>query len=242
MAARRKEALDSLNVSLGGQHLVVPCDVAKTTDCERLIGESRGHFGRIDTLVCNAGYGPVRRVADTSAKEVSDIFATNVYGTIDCIRAAVPVMSTQQLREGWRGQLMIVSSAAARRGLPYFGIYSATKAAQLSIAEALRVELEKQKIAVTSVHPVGTKTRFFDVAEQTGGLKLPPEAKLHVSQTAERVAKCMARGIANPKAEVWPFVPVRLGLSIGSFFPSLVDMAMALARRKIERWNADKSR
>ena len=53
---------------------------------------------------------------------------------------------------------MIVSSAVARRGLPFFGAYSATKAAQLSLAEAMRVEARPRQIAVTSVHPIGTDT------------------------------------------------------------------------------------
>ena len=49
-----------------------------------------------------------------------------------------------------------MSRPEARRGLPFFGPYAATKAAQLSLAEALRVELKPDRIAVTSVHPVGT--------------------------------------------------------------------------------------
>ena len=79
------------------------------------------HFGRIDTLVCNAGYGLLRPVAETSPREMAEIFQTNVFGTLDCVRPAVVVMKRQEPRVGWRGQVVIVSSAVARRGLPYFG-------------------------------------------------------------------------------------------------------------------------
>ena len=239
LAARRKDKLDALNAALGGSHLAMTCDVAEADQCEILIQKSAEHFGRIDTVVCNAGYGTSKPVAETTPLEVQRMFATNVFGTIDCARAAVPIFSKQEVLNGYRGQIMIVSSAAARRGLPYFGTYSATKAAQLSISEAMRVELEPRKIAVTSVHPIGTATEFFGVAEQSGH-QLPPDSAKHISQTAEQVARKMAQAIARPTTEMWPFAAARWGLSVGTLFPSLVDLAMASARRKIERWNSSK--
>src|SRR3954453_13714431 len=90
LAARRLDRLNELNTSLGGQHLVVSCDVSKQEDCERLVAQTQDRFGRIDTLICNAGYGIARSVAQTSAVEMLDLFRTNVFGTTDCIRAAVP--------------------------------------------------------------------------------------------------------------------------------------------------------
>src|SRR5262245_48412150 len=57
LSARRAEMLDQLNASLGGKHLVVRADVSKADECQMLISKSIEHFGRIDTLVCNAGYG-----------------------------------------------------------------------------------------------------------------------------------------------------------------------------------------
>ena len=151
LAARRLERLEELNGGLGGGHLCVQTDVSRPEDCEDLVRRALDRFGRIDTLVCNAGYGVIRPVAKTSPEEMTQIFRTNVFGTADCVRAAVPVMAGREPRDdsGWRGQIVIVSSAVARRGLPFFGAYSATKAAQLSLAEALRVELKPKGITVT---------------------------------------------------------------------------------------------
>src|SRR5688572_20284128 len=188
LAARRADRLDALNVALGGQHLTVVTDVAKREDCERLIASSIERFGRIDTLVCNAGYGYYRLVADTSPDDVRKMFATNVFGTTDCIAAAAPHLLKQLPRDGYRAQVMIVSSAAARRSPPYLGPYGATKAAQLSIAEAMRVELAPQHIAVTSVHPIMTKTEFGEVAEAAGDVRLP---RTGASQSVEQVAAAM---------------------------------------------------
>ena len=232
LSARRAEKLEELNRELGGKHLVVAADVAKEADCTRLVEEAKEWGGRVDVLVCNAGYGLVRRVADTSADEMRDIFATNVFGTTDCIRAAVPLMRRQEKRDELRGQIVIVSSAAGRRGLPYFGAYSATKAAQLSLAEALRVELKSERIAVTSIHPVGTRTDFFTTAESVSRSRLPIRSGVEVQQTAEQVAARIVRAIERPRAEVWPFRVARVALSAATLFPGLVDRALSQRKPK----------
>ena len=75
-------------------------------------------FGRLDTLIANAGYGLAKPVVETSPEEMQRIFAVNVLGTHNCVRPAVAVMRRQDVRDGWRGQILITSSGAARRGLP----------------------------------------------------------------------------------------------------------------------------
>src|SRR3954463_8648405 len=91
LPARRIERLEELNCALGGGHLCVRTDVSRREGCEALIARAAEHFGRIDTLVCNAGYGTIRTVAEMTPDEMHQIFATNVFGTVDCVRAAVPV-------------------------------------------------------------------------------------------------------------------------------------------------------
>ena len=130
---------------------------------------------------------------------------------------------------------MIVSSAAGRRGLPYFGVYSATKAAQLSIAEAMRVELHPHAIAVTSVHPVMTKTEFGQIAEAGGDVKLPRSRA--ISQTVDHVAAAMVRAIQRPRPEVWPHQPTRFALALASLMPGLADLAMSRYRRDVAAAN-----
>ncbi len=68
-----------------------------------LIERATAHFGRIDTLVCNAGYGMIRRVAEMPLEEMQAIFQTNVFGTTECIRHAVPVMKGQEPLGGCAG-------------------------------------------------------------------------------------------------------------------------------------------
>lgn len=239
LSARRKDRLEQLNASLGGQHLVFPADVADSMDCLNLIRAAHEKFGRIDTLVCNAGYGEMRPLSEMSAQQVKAMFAVNLLGTTECIRAALPRMLEQQPRDGFRGQILIVSSAVARRALPMFGVYAATKAAQLSIAESLRLELRGTAVAVSSVHPVGTETEFFHVAEEKGGRHMAPRPAWERTQKPEAVARAMLRAIQRPRPEIWPYPPARWGLSFSTLFPSLTDWVIARARIGTEDRNAN---
>src|SRR5688500_16792108 len=228
LAARRLDRIEALNRQLRGAHLALQTDVAERGQCEALISRTVERFGRRDTLVCNAGYGILRPVADTSPDEMLRIFQTNVFGTADCIRPAVPVMRRQDPRAGWRGQVVIVSSVVARRAIPFYGAYSATKAAQLSLAEALRVELREDRIAVTSVHPVGTETEFGQAARAAGNTNLAIRpVRGEVRQTAETVARRMVSAIERPRPEVWPHRPSRVAVSVGTLLPAVVDRLMA---------------
>ena len=226
LAARRSDRLEELNHTLGGAHLPIAADVSEEQDCRRFIEQTLAHFGRLDTLVCNAGYGFLCPVHQVPRERMEQIFATNVLGTTDCIRFAVPHMLKQEPIAGWRGQVMIVSSVVARRGLPFFGPYSATKAAQLSLAEAMRIELRQQQVAVTSVHPAGTDTEFGDVSASQSGGKRPQRVSGEPRQSAQTVALKMAKAIQRPRAEVWPMRPTRWALSLATFFPSLADAVL----------------
>ena len=224
LAARRLDRIQALNQQLGGGHLAIQADVSDRAACESLIQQAVDRFGRLDTLVCNAGYGILRPVDQSTREEILQMFATNVLGTTDCVHAAVPVMKKQEPRGGWRGQVMMVSSIVARRGLPFYGVYSATKAAQLSLAEAMRVELKRDQIAVTSVHPIGTETEFGDAARKAAGHNLGiKEIPGEYRQTAETVARKMVRGIEKPRPEVWPCGPYRYGVGLATMVPGFVD-------------------
>ena len=215
LAARRAERLAALAAELPGSQVVV-ADVALPEDCQRLVAAVPG---RIDVLVCNAGYGLAKTIAETSEAEWLALLRTNLLGTTSCITAAVPRLVSQELRDGWRGQVVIVSSALARRGRPDGGAYAATKAAQLSVAEALRVELAPVQVAVTSVHPIATTSEF--TAAVQGGTWQTGSAEPR--QTAEQVAASILAAIARPRPEVWPHRLSRWGLSLATLWPGLLD-------------------
>lgn len=231
LAARRGERLEELNARLGGRHLVVRTDVAVPADCGNLIDRAIECHGRIDTLVCNAGYGIVRSVARTSYEEMRQIFDTNFFGTSELVRLAVPHMKRQAPRDGHRGHVMIVSSILGRIGMPNSGAYSATKFAQLGLAQALRVELSPQRIAVTTVHPVRTESEFFEAAAQRSGARMSRRKAFEVSQTPETVARKMTRAIERPPRELWPSRPSRWAANLGVMLPVLSDWMLGAYRK-----------
>jgi NADP-dependent 3-hydroxy acid dehydrogenase YdfG len=233
LAARRLPLLEELDRTLGGGHLCIRADVATEQDCVYLVQAAKARFGRLDTLVCNAGVGLLRAVGETSAEDWRSLFAVNLSGTTDCIRAALPVMRAQEARDGWRGQLMIVSSCLARRGVPDLGAYCATKAAQLALAEAMRVEERASQIAVTSVHPVGTATEFDAAAERLSGRSFTMRGPAEAVQAPAIVAEAMVAAIIRPRPEVWPHRSARWLFSLATLVPGLVDAAMARFRRRI---------
>lgn len=221
--ARRAEQLQATVASLPGQgHSAIVGDVSRTEDCERAVKTAVSQMGGLDTLVCNAGYGLFRETLTTTRADWDAILATNLHGTIDCIRAAVPVMQQQELRQQWRGQVVIVSSILARRGAARCAAYCATKAAQLSLAEALRLELREHAIAVTSVHPVGTRTEFFtSAADRTGATAHSRSASF--DQSADHVARRIRRAIQRPSPEVWPMRSARWFSAWCGLMPGLAD-------------------
>ena len=235
LAARREDQLSKLNEELGGRHLVIAMDVADPRQCEALVSQTIERFGRIDTLIANAGYGLDKKTVNTTPAEVAEMFAVNVFGTLDCIRPAVAQMRRREVRDGWRGQIMITSSVVARRGIPYAGPYSATKAAQLSLAETLRVELASEQIAVTSVHPAATESEFGEVARRRGNVNVRGRAWQMRKHTAEHVARRMIRAIESPKREVWPNGSMRWLMGLNGFMPWLGDILVAKATRRREQ-------
>jgi len=109
--------------------------------------------GRIDVLVNNAGLGFIGSIEDTSDAEAKAIFETNVFGLMNVCRTVLPFM-----RKAKSGKIINISSLAGMMGLPYRGIYSATKASVLSITEALSAEVKEFGIQVCSVLPGDFKT------------------------------------------------------------------------------------
>jgi len=104
--------------------------------------------GKLDVLINNAGIGMLGSIEDSTADEVKDVFETNVYGILRTCQAVLPHM-----RERKAGLIINVSSIAGYMGLPYRGIYSATKASVHMITEAMRIELKPYGVKACVVDP-----------------------------------------------------------------------------------------
>lgn len=137
--------------------LALACDVTDERQTQRAVDDAYGHFGRLDVVVNNAGYGIVGAIEETTADEVRAIFDTNVFGLLNVTRAVLPYLRAQR-----QGHVINMSSLAGYKASPGFGIYGATKFAVEAISEALSAELGPLGIHVTVVEPGYFRTDFTD--------------------------------------------------------------------------------
>jgi short-subunit dehydrogenase len=237
LAARRVEKLESVArqiESLGRRVLSVPCDVNRDEDVEQLFDRAWQAFGRLDAAFANAGYGLHGSVVDTGLQAHRDIFETNYYGTLRTLQAAVPYL---RRTDASLKHLLICSSVVSEVGIPMLGAYCATKAAQDSIAGAMRAELADEGIHVTSVHPVGTTTEFGEQARAHSTDKKAAERGSNTpkafTQTADHVADKIVRALRRPRPEVWPSPLARYAAALTTASPSLTAWIMRRHMRKI---------
>ena len=228
LGARRMERLDEIarqTRAAGAPTETLPCDVSRRSDVDALAAAAIQHFGRIDAMIANAGHGLQASVEETTDAQFDDLLNVNLKGTFFAMQAAARQMRAQTPdASGRRGHIIAVSSIVGRRSPPMFGAYSMTKAAQISLCEALRVELRPVGIAVSSVHPISTATEFFDVATQKSRSAAKGMGKV---QTAETVARKMVKLLQRPRPECWPHGPSRIAVVLGMLMPRMTDRVLA---------------
>lgn len=242
LAARRVEKLQGVAKqieTIGRRALAVACDVNRDDDVERLFDQTWQTFGRLDAAFANAGYGLFGSVLDTGLQTHRDIFETNYYGTLRTVRAAVPYLRKTDSDNPGSGlkHLLICSSVVSEVGIPMFGAYCATKAAQDSIAGAMRAELADEGITVTSVHPVGTATEFGEQAREhstdNAASQRGSNTPKAFEQTAGHVADKIVKTLRRPRPEVWPSTLARYAAALTTASPRLTAWALRRHMRKI---------
>lgn len=141
--------------------LVTRLDVLDQESINTAIRMGIERFGRIDTLVNNAGYGQNGIFEGISREQIRKQFDTNVFGVMDVTRAIIP-----HFRENGGGTLINISSCGGLIGIPNISIYSSSKFAIEGFTESLSYELASQNIAVKLVEPGGFESNYGVVTEQ----------------------------------------------------------------------------
>ena len=127
---------------------LIALDVLKVDTINSAIDLIIKKEGRLDVLVNNAGMGITGPIEDTPTDEMRAVFNTNVFGAIDVMKAVLP-----QMREQKSGIIINVTSIAGYMGLPFRGLYSATKGALEIITEATSMEVKPFGVRVVNVAP-----------------------------------------------------------------------------------------
>jgi 3-oxoacyl-[acyl-carrier protein] reductase len=157
LGGRRKQRLDQLVDELGADRAVaVPGDVTDPEHSIDLVSAAVDRFGRLDTVVANAGIGAYGGILDLDDDVLREMVETNYLGTVWTVRAGVRRMRDQ----GEGGDVVIVSSVAGFRGGADEAVYAGTKHAQVGLAGSLDRELRAESVRVTLICPAGTSTEF----------------------------------------------------------------------------------
>jgi NAD(P)-dependent dehydrogenase (short-subunit alcohol dehydrogenase family) len=151
--ARDPKTLDDLSERYGDQLLSLALDVTDRDAVFEAVRTAHDHFGRLDIVVNNAGYGHFGMVEEISEEEARAQIETNLFGALWGTQAALPF-----LREQGSGHIIQVSSIGGISAFAGVGIYHASKWALEGISQALSLEVKDFGINVTLVEPGGFST------------------------------------------------------------------------------------
>lgn len=230
LAARTEDWLQAVAGecrAVGGRALVVPTDVRNEDQCHDMLHRAVEHYGRIDTLVNNAGYSMRARLEDlTTTQIIEDIVATNLMGSVYCTYHALDALKASQ------GRIVAVSSLNGKTGVPSASGYAASKFAMAGFFDSLRIEMRRYGVSVTMIYPgfVRTNVRRMSVGAdgKPSARDFPEGARIMSAETAARV---MARAIRRRRREL--VMPPK-----GTFmYPigNLLEMVKVLAPGIIDR-------
>ena len=148
------EELDDAIQKEGGSATLVPFDLADMAAIDGLGGAIFERWGKLDILVANAGIlGTISPIGHVEAKTFEKVMTTNVTATWRLIRSVDPL-----LQKSDAGRALILSSGAAHKCRPFWGPYSASKAAVEALARTWAGETERLPLRIISVDPGGTRT------------------------------------------------------------------------------------
>lgn len=183
--ARSTSSIEDLRSAQPSTALTATLDVTDRGSITAAVAAAEARFGGIDVLVNNAGYGYTAAVEEGEDDDVARLFATNLFGPVELIKAVLPGM-----RARGTGTIVNVSSIGARITIPGGGYYSASKAALEGVSGSLRQEVEPLGLHVVVVEPGSFRTDFRgrsadqsarridaydDVLGRTGDQRLGPQ-------------------------------------------------------------------
>src|SRR6201996_8440800 len=151
--ARDLSALNDLKSKYGEHILTLQLDVNDRAAGFAAIKKAKEHFGRIDVLINNAGYGLFGTVEETTEEQARQQIETNFFGLLWLTQAIIPVM-----REQGHGHIIQLSSVLGLMTIPVLGLYNASKFAVEGLSETLASEVKGFGINVTLIEPNGFST------------------------------------------------------------------------------------
>lgn len=230
LAARETGSLEEVAAECrrrGGRAISIPADVGEEAQCAALVARAVEEFGRIDTLINNAGIGMWARFDEVRDLSIFErIMRVNYLGSVYCTWHALPHLKKT------RGRIVGVSSLTGKTGVPTRSAYGASKHAMAGLFDSLRIELAGTGVTVTMVYPgfVATEIRERAFGPDGKPLGASPVREAEV-MSADTCARLILEAAAGRRRELVMTRRGKLGMWLKVVAPGLVDR---IARRAIE--------
>ena len=233
LAARDAAKLEEVAAgcrALGAKAVAVPTDVGDEAQCRALVERTIAEFGRIDTLINNAGLSMWARFDEVTTLEPFErMMRVNYLGSVYCTHHALPHLKRA------KGLIVGVSSLTGKTGVPTRSGYAATKHAMTGFFDSLRIELWDTGVTVTMAYPgfvsTGIRERAFGPDGRPLGAGKSPVRESEV-MTPEECARQILAAAAARRRELIMTTRGKVGWMLKLVAPTLVDR---IARKAIER-------
>lgn len=221
VTARRRHRLDRLVAEVsgaGGEAAAFPADLARPEEREWVVEAVRRHWGRIDVLVNNAGFGHYGPTAEVPWELADRMLAVNIEAVVHLTRLVLPEMLARR-----SGHIINVASVAGDLVVPPSVLYSATKAFVQAFTEGLYRELRGSGVRVSVVNPGPVRTEF---ARVSAGLSPEAPAEIERGIPPEEVAAVIAGLVRRPRKRAYvpwywaaaPWIALLFGWAVDRLF------------------------
>lgn len=230
LASRNVEKLEEVSYlcnQRGGKVIVIPTDVADPTQCQNLIECTIAEYGRIDTLINNAGIGMASRFDELQDLGLFErVFRVNFFGSVYCTYYALPDLKKT------RGRLVGISSLRGKFPSATADAYGPSKHAMAGFFDSLRIELAESGVSVTMIYPGWVSTGISSRALRADGTPIGRISKHEKNAMPVDVcARTILKSVAKRKREVVMTFEGKIGLWLRLVWPKVAD---ELARRGTE--------
>lgn len=227
--ARNTDALADVVTADGNAILPLSLDVTDKVAAAGAVQQAHEHFGRLDVVVNNAGFGVFGVVEELTEQDVRAQFDTNVFGALWATQAALPHMRAQG-----SGHIIMVSSLLGLASFPTTGAYSASKAAIEGLADSLSQEVAAFGIKVTIIEPGPFGTDFASSSVYSAPLAPygPVRDAVNASFASVAVAVPSIVGPALLGVVDAPKPPLRIFVG-----PLVSQVVPAIYAERLKTWN-----
>lgn len=199
-------------------------DVSTAEGIDRVFEYANQMMGGVDLFIANAGIAYLEEIGKPDWSHTGYIYNLNVFSPIYSLQKLVAESGDREIA------FACTISGAGLVSLPAYSLYCSTKAALHHFVQTYRYE-QPERLQLTAIYPVATRTEFFDKATGERNTPLP-----FPIQDADVVARKIVKGIEKNKKTIYPSPMFRLFYPVGRAFPCLLRVYSLMEKKKVKKW------